>query len=138
MNIFVKKIPFLALGLEAKPSKPCPKQDVTKVCHNVGKCKSPGLRFSKVHWADDLECLLMLPLQRHFWIGGCACMRVAKAAISPPPSAISSTVIIMSSSSKPEILLPNVKLLDMIDRALAKDASYSQPLTLEKSNHLAQ
>lgn len=129
--------PFFVLGPEKLQSVSWPKHAATNVRHSVGKCWSAGLRFSNVHWAEELECLITEPLLRQSWIGTGAYINVAKAAISPPPSAISSTVRIMSSISNILRLLPGTRFREAIERALQNDESYSSPLTLDKINHFA-
>lgn len=131
-------LPFFVLGPIKLQSVSWPKHAATNVRHSVGKCWSAGLRFSNVHWAEELECLFTEPLLRQSWIGTGAYINVAKAAISPPPSAISSTVRIMSSISNILRLFPGTKLREVIERELQNDESYSSPLTLDRINHFAQ
>lgn len=133
----LKSEPLFVVGNKELPSASCPKHAATRVRHSVGKRWRAGLRFSNVHWAEEQQCLLTLPLLKQFWIGAGAYIRVAKAAISPPPSAMSSTVRIISSMSRTLRLLPGTMLLDIIERALENDASYSYPLILDNSNHFA-
>lgn len=136
-NRMAKTSPFFALGPTRLEVVSCPKHADTNVCHSVGKRWSVGLRFSSVHWADVLLCLFTLPLLRQLWKGAEAYIKVAKAANSPPPSAMSSTVRIISSISWTRRLLSGTRLCESIARALENDASYSHPLTLERSNHRA-
>lgn len=131
-----KDLPFLPLWPQKLWVASCPKQDDTSVRHRVGNFWRAGLRFSSVHW-KELQLLFTLPLVRQFCIGKGANINEATAAINHPASAISSTVEMISLASKTGRLLSETTSRTRSARALKNDASYSCPLTLEKSNHFA-
>lgn len=57
LDLVCEVVAFVTLGDDAKTR------------HSVGKFRKAGFMFSSLHFAEELECRLIDPTQRQFWIG---------------------------------------------------------------------